>query len=111
MAAVSVSPEARKDLIAIRKYILEQLNNPQAAARVIRELRRAVEGLAAFPGRGRPLDALIPVHTDYRYIPCEHYCIFYLESEESVLVVRILHERQDCMRALLGAPLVEEKND
>ena len=43
----------------------------------------------------------MPVHTAYRYLPCEHYCIFYLCSETDVLIVRILHQRQDCLRALL----------
>ena len=49
-----------------------------------------------------PLDALISVHTEYRYLPCENYCIFYLEDEENVLIVRILHQRQDYLRALLN---------
>lgn len=31
---------------------------------------------------------------------CENYCIFYLYSEEDVIVVRILHQRQDSLKAL-----------
>jgi plasmid stabilization system protein ParE len=42
------------------------------------------------------------VHTPYRYLPCEHYCIFYVETREQVLVIRVLHEKQDCMRALFA---------
>ena len=56
--------------------------------------------LERFPGRGRPLDALIPVHTEYRYLVCENYCIFYLYSEEDVIIIRILHQRQDSLKAL-----------
>ena len=100
MAKVIVSPAARKDLLSIRAYIRDELSNAQAARHVIQSLREAVENLAVFPRRGRPLDAMISVHTDYRYMPCGHYCIFYLEDEESVIVVRILHQRQDCVRAL-----------
>ena len=80
----------------------EELENPQAAKRIIHELRSAAEDLQLFPRRGRPLDALISVHTEYRYLPCENYCIFYLEDEENVVIVRILHQRQDYLHALFG---------
>ncbi|MBR4443882.1 MAG: type II toxin-antitoxin system RelE/ParE family toxin [Clostridia bacterium] len=100
MAQVIVSPEARKDLISIRAYIRDELSNPTAARRVMDELRKAVEGLRSFPRRGRPLDAMIAVHTEYRYLVCENYCIFYLENDDSVVVIRILHQRQECLRAL-----------
>ena len=42
----------------------------------------------------------IAVHTEYRYLVCENYCIFYLESDDQVIVVRILYQRQDSLRAL-----------
>ena len=102
MIKVAVSKEARKDLVNIRRYISEELENPQAAERIIHELRSAIEGLQLFPRRGRSLDALISVHTEYRYLPCENYCIFYLEDEKNVVVVRILHQRQDYLRALFS---------
>ena len=100
MAHVTASKEARKDLVGIRDYIRNELCNPSAAQRIITELKKSALSLERFPGRGRPLDALIPVHTEYRYLVCENYCIFYLYSEEDVIVVRILHQRQDSMKAL-----------
>ncbi|MBQ6399040.1 MAG: type II toxin-antitoxin system RelE/ParE family toxin [Clostridia bacterium] len=48
------------------------------------------------------LDALISVHTEYRYLPCENYCIFYLEDEKNVVIVRVLHQRQEYLRALFN---------
>lgn len=100
MINVTVSGEARRDLVNIHRYISEELENPQAANNMIHELRSAVEDLRLFPRKGKPLDALIPVHTEYRYLPCENYCIFYLEDEENVVIIRILHQRQDYLRAL-----------
>lgn len=102
MIKVSVSREAQKDLVNIHRYISGELENPQAANRIIHELRSAAEDLRLFPRRGRPLDALIAVHTEYRYLPCENYYIFYLEDEKNVVIVRILHQRQDYLRALLN---------
>ena len=103
MAKVIVSREARKDLIAIRMYIRDELLNPTAADRILHELRRAVEGLQSFPRRGKSLDAMISVHTEYRYLLCENYCIFYLENDEEVVIVRILHQKQDYLRALFSS--------
>ena len=100
MARVIVSKEARKDLINIRDYIRDELCNPAAAKRIIQALRTAIEGLRVFPNRGKPLDMLLPVHTEYRYLPCENDCIFYLADEEDVFVIRILHQKQNTIRAL-----------
>ena len=100
MAKVIVSREARKDLIAIRMYIRDELLNLTVTDRSLHELRRAAEGLQSFPRQGKSLDAMITVHTEYRYLPCENYCIFYLENNEKVVIVRILHQKQDYLRAL-----------
>ena len=43
---------------------------------------------------------MIPIHTEYRYLPCENYCIFYLVNEEEVFILRILHQKQDTLKAL-----------
>lgn len=100
MANITVSKEARKDLVSIRQYIEQELSNPSAAQRIIGLLKKSILALETFPDRGRPLDALIPVHTEYRYLVCENYCIFYLSNYEEVLIIRILHQRQDCLKAL-----------
>lgn len=100
MTRITVSKEARKDLIGIRRYIQEELSNPSAAQRITTMLKKSILTLGDFPERGRPLDTLIFVHTEYRYLVCENYCIFYLTSPDEVIIIRILHQRQDCMKAL-----------
>lgn len=101
MARVVITRAARQDLSSIRAYIQDELSNPDAARRIIAELKKSIQSLQYFPGRGRPLDALIALHTEYRYLVCENYCIFYLGDEQNVAIIRILHQRQDCLRALL----------
>lgn len=100
MARITVSKEARKDLIQIRRYICEDLCNPDAAQRVVGALKESILALESFPDRGRPLDALVPVHTEYRYLVCENYCVFYLSGDGDVVIIRVLHQRQDCLKAL-----------
>ena len=105
MANVIVSPAARRDLIGIRDYISDELANPDAAQRILKLLRTSIESLRDMPERGMPLDAVLSVHTDYRFLVCENYRVFYLcevylcEANQ-VEVVRVLHMLQDYMRAL-----------
>ena len=96
MANVIVSPAARRDLIGIR----DEPANPDAAVRILKLLRTGIESLRDMPERGMPLDAVLSVHTDYRFLVCENYRIFYLCEGDQVEVVRVLHSLQDYMRAL-----------
>lgn len=95
-----VSQAARRDLIGIRDYVSIELDNPDAAQRILKLLRTSIESLRDMPERGMPLDAVLSVHTDYRFLVCENYRIFYLCEGDQVEVVRALHTLQDYMRAL-----------
>ena len=95
MMRIAVSMEARKDLLSIRRYIQDDLANPDAAQRRISSLKKSILNLKISPNRGRTLDTLISVHTDDRYTACENYCIFCL------MIIRILYQRQNCLKTLL----------
>ncbi|MGI6174278.1 MAG: type II toxin-antitoxin system RelE/ParE family toxin [Christensenellales bacterium] len=100
MAKVVVLRAARNDLIHIQSYIRDELLNPDAARHVLGELRKAIANLQEMPDRGKPLDSVLSVHTEYRYLVCEQYRIFYLSNGDTVEIVRILHTLQDYMRVL-----------
>lgn len=100
MAKVVLSAIARDDLIGIRDYIRDDLCNPDAAGRIMRILRKSIETLEFMPEHGAPLDSVIPYHTEYRYLTCEAYRIFYLYDGDTVEIIRILHNLQDYMKAL-----------
>ncbi|MEG1514681.1 MAG: type II toxin-antitoxin system RelE/ParE family toxin [Clostridia bacterium] len=102
MAKVIVSREARNDLVGIRQYVREELDNPDAAACILSMLKKRMLTLPDIPERGTPLDVILSVHTEYRFIVCEKYCVFYLYDGETVEVVRVLHQMQDSMRALFS---------
>jgi len=100
MAHVTLSHQARRDLQAIHDYIQDELLNPDAAVNIMRALREHIESLTTMPERGVPLDTVLSVHTDFRFLVCKNYRIFYLTDGTTVDVVRILHSLQDYMRAL-----------
>ena len=100
VAEVTVSRLARSDLVHIRDYIQDELSNPDAALRITARLKQAMQSLQSMPERGKPLDAILAVHTEYRFLVCESYRIFYLYDGQKVEIVRVLHTLQDFMRAL-----------
>ena len=100
MPVIVVSKEARKDLISIHDYIRDDLSNPEAARQTMKGLRACIHKLSDMPERGKPLDAVLPFHTDFRFIVYQKYKVFYLYSGNKVEVVRILHTLQDFIRAL-----------
>ena len=100
MAEVIVSRLARNDLVHIRDYIQNELSNPDAALRIMAQLKQAMESLQTMPERGKPLDAILAVHTQYRFLVCESYRIFFIYDGQKVEIVRVLHTLHDYMRAL-----------
>ena len=101
MVQVVVSPKAREDLVAIRQYIQNELGSPDAARRILQKLKDSMLSLESMPQRGTPLDAVLPFHTDYRFLVCDRYTIFYTVSGAQVQILRILHQLQDYMKVLI----------
>lgn len=102
MPNVILSKVAQRDIRAIREYIRTELENPDAARDTVRALREAVASLREMPERGVPLDTILSVHTEYRFLVCKNYRVFYLHDGNTVEVIRILHTLQDYMRALFS---------
>jgi addiction module RelE/StbE family toxin len=100
MATVVVSRAAQKDLQGIHSYIRDELVNPEAARRILEMLKRNMMSLADMPQRGKLLDTVLSGHTEYRFIVCENYRVFYLCNGDIVEIIRVLHTLQDYVRAL-----------
>ena len=100
MAKVIISPEAVNDLRKANAYIRDELCDPDAAKRILGKLRKSIVALQTMPERGTSLDSVISVHTEFRFLVCERYRIFYLINGDTVEIVRILHTLQNYMNVL-----------
>ena len=100
MAKIIVSRKARNDLFSIQVYIHDELQSPDESKRILGELKKAIISLQDMPERDKPLDSIISVHTEYRYLVCEHYRVFCLPNGDTVEIIRILHTLQNYMRVL-----------
>ncbi|MCL2655781.1 MAG: type II toxin-antitoxin system RelE/ParE family toxin [Coriobacteriia bacterium] len=103
MAKVQVSPRAQDDLVATKTYIEHDLCSPRAALTVIAQITKRLRELRKFPDLGASLDSFIDIHTDYRFLVCDSYTVFYRHVGEEVFVDRILYGKRDFMKILFGA--------
>lgn len=96
MKPYRLTPAAQRDLSQIWDYTEEQWDLRQAET-YIGDLWSAVERIAADPSLGRQCD---DVRTGYRRYAIGSRLVFYVETEATVDVIRILHQRIDPGRHL-----------
>ena len=84
------TPAAADDFENIANYLFEQ--TPESAARLIREIYSAPNGLESFPKRGRVGKK---EGTRELVLPSLPYVIVYRVISESVYILRVLHGSQD----------------
>jgi len=88
---IGFRPEVRRDLAEIWSYTAEQWDSEQAE-RYTNRLRERITAVAENPHLGSDCDDLYP---ELRRIKCGSHLIYYLADEDTLDVVRILHQRRD----------------
>lgn len=104
MADISFSPEAINDLQQTKAYITDELCSEQAAVNTIAKITGRIRELAEFPEMGAPLSSIVDFETDYRFLVCGNYTVFYRFENQTVYIVRVLYGRRNFMRILFGEP-------
>ncbi|MGL5676451.1 MAG: type II toxin-antitoxin system RelE/ParE family toxin [Cellulosilyticaceae bacterium] len=100
MHKIRLTPKALEDLRAIKRYVAEELENEKAANKLIKQIIDGYEQLKEFPLMGPSLSAKIDMRTDYRFLVCGKYTVFYKCDASYVSIYRVLYNRRDYMRAL-----------
>ncbi|MDA8226384.1 MAG: type II toxin-antitoxin system RelE/ParE family toxin [Desulfitobacterium hafniense] len=102
---IRINPVAISDVKEIIAYISEE--NPAAAERMGNDIYSKVEKLAEFPQMGVSLSSRINIKTDYRFLVCGMYLIFYKIEGEFVSVYRVLNGTRDYLSILFTDDLSE----
>lgn len=100
MFTVRLTPQAVADLEEIKRYISDDLFNPQAAADLVVLVFQKIRTLVSMPQTGARLRTDIPMLKGYRFIQCKNYLVFYRIEEQRVSVIRILYARRDYLGLL-----------
>jgi addiction module RelE/StbE family toxin len=99
---LNVTPEAIQDVVDIKNYIRNEFDNPVAAERIANRIINSYERLETSPYLGKRLDAVSKIKSDYRFLVCERYLIFYDVNENNVSVHRVIHGKRDYCRLLFN---------
>jgi toxin ParE1/3/4 len=94
MAKIKVSREARADLKGIFEYTQQTWGRAQAD-KYLGMIERACYFLAKHPTSGRACDEFVPGLKCY---PAGKHYIFYRNREDTIEVVRVLHQAMDVSR-------------
>ena len=99
---VRLSATAARDLEVAFAYVSER--NCAAAIALVRTTRSAIMALGDFPEMGAPLppDEFEFIGPGVRFVVVEPYLVFYRPAADAVIVLRVLHARQDFLGELLG---------
>lgn len=103
-----LSQQAQEDLLEIKTYITEELENPDAALRTIEGITKRIRELATHGELGAQLSSITGIASEYRFLVCGNYLAFYRLEAQSVHVDRILYSRRDFMRILYDIQQTEE---
>lgn len=104
MYKVVFSPLAIKDLEEVRLHITQELCNEQAAQKILSGIMRDIRRLSQFPESSPLLSSMVDFETDYRFLVCGNYVVFYRFAQEQVHIVRVLYGRRNFMQTLFGEP-------
>ena len=102
MFKVVVSPQAAEDLLEIKNYIENELQNPIAAKKTVKKIVETYEGLKECPDVGISVERYVSFPTNYKFVLANNYSIFYRLEGKNVKVVRIIYSRRDFVRILFG---------
>jgi addiction module RelE/StbE family toxin len=96
------SPEAINDLDEIWIYINNELQNPAAAQKIVSDILDTIEKLQDFSELGPPLSSITDFNSDYRFLVCENYIVFYRVVGLDVHIDRVLYGQRNYISILFG---------
>ena len=106
---IKFSPMSLQDLDEIWEYVAITLENRQAAGKIVDDILDKVQLLEDFPEMGTPMYRQTGIGSEYRFLICGSYLVFYRPSEASVYIDRILYRKRECVRILLGGQNLQDE--
>lgn len=100
MYNINITPRAYEDLVTIKNYINDNLLSPQSSIKTIKAIMSKIHLLSTLPLSGQALGAVLNIHTDYRFLVCNKYLIFYRVLASDVLIIRIIYAKRDYAKLL-----------
>lgn len=89
--------EAENDILRVASYISNELYNPNAATKLIKNMRKLANGLKEMPRRHPVYEAYAPLKQEFRKIVVGNYVMFYFinDNKKKVYIAFVMNEKQD----------------
>ena len=100
MFTVKITPQAAEDLLEIKNYIENELQNPIAANNTIKTIVETYENLSTIAETGILVERYVPFPTDYKFVLANNYSLFYRIDGNIVRIIRIMYSKRDFARIL-----------
>lgn len=94
------TPEARKDLIDARQYIIDNFFDESAARKLTKKIVEKIALLSENPDIGVSLQTRVNRKTDLQLLIIDKHIAFYRQQEDKICVIRILDSRTDYMKEI-----------
>ena len=111
MNNLHLSKEAQNDLVEIKTYITEELENSDAALATVSKITKKIRILKNQAYVGTPLSSVADTESDYRFLVSGNYLVFYRAYGKDVYIDRVLYGRRDYMRILFGDVQTNESDE
>ncbi len=111
MNNLHLSKEAKNDLVEIKAYITEELENPDAALATVSRIIKKIRILKNQAYVGTPLSSIADTESYYRFLVSGNYLVFYRVYGKDVYIDRVLYGRRNYMRILFGDAQTDETDE
>ncbi|HEP6136956.1 type II toxin-antitoxin system RelE/ParE family toxin [Streptococcus pyogenes] len=88
---VTMSDDAKADLLSIYHYVRDELCAPQASDNLLERLSQAMLSLSIFPERCAIIEDLIGKGYTFRQLIVKKYRIVYHVLEDEVIIVAVVY--------------------
>lgn len=100
MYRIRYLPIAQKDLQDIVLYILENLKSLKAAMDFIDSLDESILRLKQYPYSCKLYQLKEPLELEYRFLSVKNYLVFYIVTENTVEIHRIIYAKMDIEKVI-----------
>ena len=97
---IEYSKESKQDLIEIKKYIKDNLQEPETAQKLIDKIRKEIQTLKNNPEIYAIIDEDIIRKLEVRKLIIDNYIVFYRIKNNNIQIVRIMYGRRNWINLL-----------
>ena len=97
---IEYSKESKQDLVRIKQYIKNNLQEPEIAQKLIFKIREEINALKNAPEIYAIIDDDIIKRLEIRKLIVDNYIVFYRRKGNNIQIVRVMYGRRNWINLL-----------